>query len=219
MQPRTSDRAVSPACVTCHNSHPESPKKDWQIGDVRGIQAITVEQPIAANLLSFKYLLAYLLAAGGAGVAFVVLQARQARAMRRMNEELETANGFLATVSMKIAKYLSPQVYKSIFSGEKDVAIATERKKLTIFFSDVVNFTQTTDKLALFADTGRVYTLSGDRLPGGRGFGEPVRLQIDLEPEAEHHASIFVQSSPRRAASRPPIEKTCELALFRWRLT
>ena len=44
---------------------------------------------------------------------------------------------------------------------------------------------QTTDKLALFADTGRVYTLSGDRLPGGRGFGEPVRLQIDLEPEAE----------------------------------
>jgi topoisomerase-4 subunit A len=44
---------------------------------------------------------------------------------------------------------------------------------------------QTTDKLALFADNGRVYTLSGDRLPGGRGFGEPVRLQIDLEPEVE----------------------------------
>ncbi|MBA3577630.1 MAG: DNA topoisomerase IV subunit A, partial [Sphingomonas sp.] len=44
---------------------------------------------------------------------------------------------------------------------------------------------QTTDKLALFADNGRVYTLAGDRLPGGRGFGEPVRLQIDLEPEVE----------------------------------
>ena len=44
---------------------------------------------------------------------------------------------------------------------------------------------QTTDKLALFADNGRVYTLSGDKLPGGRGFGEPVRLQIDLEPEVE----------------------------------
>jgi len=44
---------------------------------------------------------------------------------------------------------------------------------------------QTTDRLALFADNGRVYTLSGDRLPGGRGFGEPVRLQVDLEPEAE----------------------------------
>ncbi|MGI8706025.1 MAG: DNA topoisomerase IV subunit A [Sphingomicrobium sp.] len=44
---------------------------------------------------------------------------------------------------------------------------------------------QTTDKLALFADNGRVYTLTGDKLPGGRGFGEPVRLQIDLEPEVE----------------------------------
>jgi topoisomerase-4 subunit A len=44
---------------------------------------------------------------------------------------------------------------------------------------------QTTDKLALFADNGRVYTLAGDRLPGGRGFGEPVRLQIDLEPEVD----------------------------------
>ncbi|HEU5481874.1 MAG TPA: DNA topoisomerase IV subunit A [Sphingomicrobium sp.] len=43
----------------------------------------------------------------------------------------------------------------------------------------------TTDKLSLFAENGRVYTLSGDKLPGGRGFGEPVRLQIDLEPEAE----------------------------------
>jgi len=135
------------ACVTCHNTHPESPKQDWQVGDVRGIQAITVEQPIAANILSFKYLLAYLLAAGSAGIAFVVLQARQARAMRRMNEELETANSFLATVSMKIAKYLSPQIYKSIFSGEKDVAIATERKKLTIFFSDIQNFTSMSERL------------------------------------------------------------------------
>ncbi len=44
---------------------------------------------------------------------------------------------------------------------------------------------QTTDKLAIFANNGRVYTLSGDKLPGGRGFGEPVRLQIDLEPEVE----------------------------------
>jgi len=43
---------------------------------------------------------------------------------------------------------------------------------------------QTTDRLLLFADTGRVYTLAGDRLPGGRGFGEPVRLLVDLESDA-----------------------------------
>jgi topoisomerase-4 subunit A len=44
---------------------------------------------------------------------------------------------------------------------------------------------QTTDKIALFAANGRVYTLGGDKLPGGRGFGEPVRLQIDLDAEVE----------------------------------
>jgi topoisomerase-4 subunit A len=43
---------------------------------------------------------------------------------------------------------------------------------------------QTTDKLLLVAATGRVYTLAADKLPGGRGFGEPVRLMIDLEGEA-----------------------------------
>jgi topoisomerase-4 subunit A len=52
---------------------------------------------------------------------------------------------------------------------------------------------QTTDKLALFADNGRVYTLGGDRLPGGRGFGEPVRLQIDLDPDVEI-VTLFVVS-------------------------
>jgi len=43
---------------------------------------------------------------------------------------------------------------------------------------------QTTDKLLLVAATGRVYTLAADKLPGGRGFGEPVRLMIDLESDA-----------------------------------
>ncbi|MFA5989123.1 MAG: DNA topoisomerase IV subunit A [Sphingomonas sp.] len=43
---------------------------------------------------------------------------------------------------------------------------------------------QTTDKIVLAADTGRFYTLGADKLPGGRGFGEPVRLMIDLDGEA-----------------------------------
>jgi topoisomerase IV subunit A len=44
---------------------------------------------------------------------------------------------------------------------------------------------QTTDRIALFGANGRVYTLAGDKLPGGRGFGEPVRLQIDLDGEVD----------------------------------
>ena len=44
---------------------------------------------------------------------------------------------------------------------------------------------QTTDRIGLFASNGRVYTLGGDKLPSARGFGEPVRLFIDLEAEVE----------------------------------
>ncbi len=135
------------ACVACHNAHPESPKRDWQVGDIRGIQEVEIEQPIAANLLSFKYLLAYFVGAGLFGVCFAALQWRQARTFGRMNTELEEANSFLASVSMKISKYLSPQVYRSIFSGERDVTISTERKKLTIFFSDIKDFTVTSERL------------------------------------------------------------------------
>lgn len=53
----------------------------------------------------------------------------------------------LQSLSNKLSKYLSPQIYESIFSGEKDVTLSSARKKLTIFFSDIVNFTGTTDKM------------------------------------------------------------------------
>ena len=134
-------------CVSCHNVHPESPKRDWKVGDVRGIQEVAITQPIAANLFSFKYLLAYFVLAAICGISFLGMQRRQATRIKGMNRELESANDFLATLSMKISRYISPQVYKSIFSGQKDVTIHTERKKLTIFFSDIQNFTATTERL------------------------------------------------------------------------
>src|SRR5215813_8875985 len=135
------------ACVNCHNSHPESPKTDWKVGDVRGIQEISITQPIGNNIFAFKYLLAYFVLIATVGTLFILLQRRQAAVINGMNRELETANQFLATLSTKISRYLSPQIYKSIFSGEKDVTIHTERKKLTIFFSDIKDFTAATERL------------------------------------------------------------------------
>lgn len=135
------------ACVTCHNSHPESPKTDWKVGDVRGIQEVAIAQPIGNDIFAFKYLLAYFVLIGTVGTLFIALQRRQAAIINGMNVELETANEFLGSLSVKISRYLSPQIYKSIFSGQKDVTISTERKKLTIFFSDIKDFTATTERL------------------------------------------------------------------------
>jgi class 3 adenylate cyclase len=66
---------------------------------------------------------------------------------RRANEIITQKNKELDALSTKLSKYLSPQIYHSIFTGAQNVEIASNRKKLTIFFSDVVNFTETTDKL------------------------------------------------------------------------
>jgi class 3 adenylate cyclase len=108
---------------------------------------VTISHPIDLNILNFKYLLTYLAFAAAAGVGIITLQSRQQRQISAMNRDLAHANDFLATVSMKISKYLSPQIYKSIFSGQRDVKITTERKKLTIFFSDIKDFTATAERM------------------------------------------------------------------------
>jgi class 3 adenylate cyclase len=61
--------------------------------------------------------------------------------------ELRQSNAIVEQVSRQLAKYISPQLYQSIITGEQDVTIESTRKKLTIFFSDIVGFTQITDRL------------------------------------------------------------------------
>lgn len=65
----------------------------------------------------------------------------------KMSAEIALKNDKLQKISGQLSKYLSPQIYDMIFSGNQDVLIGSARKKLTIFFSDIVNFTATTEKL------------------------------------------------------------------------
>ena len=55
---------------------------------------------------------------------------------------------------------------------------------------------ETTDKLLVFATNGRFYTIGADRLPGGRGFGEPLNLMIDLG--SEEIVTIMVHKAGRK---------------------
>ncbi len=56
---------------------------------------------------------------------------------------------------------------------------------------------ETTDRLLLFGENGRFYTLPAANLPGGRGMGEPVRLMVDLPNEAGVVA-LFIHQPGRR---------------------
>ena len=58
---------------------------------------------------------------------------------------LKQSHGRLEDLSLKLARYLSRQVYQSIFEGRQDARIGCSRKKLTVFFSDIVGFANQTE--------------------------------------------------------------------------
>ncbi|MDQ8726182.1 DNA topoisomerase IV subunit A [Bradyrhizobium sp. LHD-71] len=58
-------------------------------------------------------------------------------------------------------------------------------------------FAETTSKLLLFSTNGKFYTLDASKLPGGRGHGEPIRLFIDMEQDADI-VSLFVNKGGRK---------------------
>ena len=64
----------------------------------------------------------------------------------KLNQTLSDQNNKLETLSSKLSKYLSPQVYDSIFSGKSEVRVGANRKYLTVFFSDIASFTEISDQ-------------------------------------------------------------------------
>ena len=56
---------------------------------------------------------------------------------------------------------------------------------------------ETTDKILMFTTSGKFYTLTGDKLPGGRGHGEPVRIMVDMDNDADI-VSVFTHEPGRK---------------------
>lgn len=86
-----------------------------------------------------------------ATIAFVTILShfsfRQARSLMTAQKELEQKQAESAQLSRKLSKYLPPQVWGAIFSGQTDVKLQTQRKKLTVFFSDIKGFAEISEEL------------------------------------------------------------------------
>lgn len=61
--------------------------------------------------------------------------------------EVERKSKEVEGISNKLSKYLSPQIHQQIFSGKQNAEVKSNRKKLTLFFSDIVGFTSISDEL------------------------------------------------------------------------
>lgn len=69
------------------------------------------------------------------------------RNLKVQTHELEQQRSQLEGLSQQLAKYLPPQIHEALFAGRYDTQITTKRKKLTVFFSDIKDFTRTAESL------------------------------------------------------------------------
>ena len=89
------------------------------------------------------------------------------------------------------------QIAEAVVSIDVPIEAMIEKEPITVVLSKkgwirALNLkAYTTDNIMLFASNGRFYTILGDKIPGGRGFGEPLRLSIDL-PEDADIVTLFV---------------------------
>lgn len=71
----------------------------------------------------------------------------QGISLSKAKEQVKGEQAKAVHLAHSLAKYLSPQVWESIFSGKRGVKLEAQRKKLTVFFSDIKGFTELSEEL------------------------------------------------------------------------
>ena len=72
---------------------------------------------------------------------------QQAQALRSAKSLIQSQQEESIALSQKLSKYMSPQVWQTIFTGQRDVRLETQRKKLSVFFSDIQGFTELSEEM------------------------------------------------------------------------
>ncbi|MCG8392896.1 MAG: adenylate cyclase [Pseudomonadales bacterium] len=113
------------------------------MGMLLGFPVLPVEDaPVLLTVISLLGLGIYV----GASSAFAHLQARY---LKQAQELVRRQQQQAVDMSRKLAKYLPPQIWGSIFSGKRDAKLETRRKRLTVFFSDIKGFSAISEELPL----------------------------------------------------------------------
>ncbi len=72
---------------------------------------------------------------------------KQAKQLAELHRDMKRQQEQTREMAHKVSKYISPQIWESIFLGQKEVKLETQRKKLVIFFSDIKGFTALSEQL------------------------------------------------------------------------
>ncbi len=148
------------SCVSCHNTLPNSPKKDWKVGDVRGVLEITtpldkITAETQRGLSSLTMMMGLLSLLALSGIAVVIGRLRNISRELELKvavrtEELEASNFQLETEQERseglLLNILPSPVADRLKRGDKPIADGFA--SATVLFADLVNFTQLAEQIS-----------------------------------------------------------------------
>ncbi|MBD2580624.1 DUF3365 domain-containing protein [Oscillatoria sp. FACHB-1406] len=151
---------LEPSCVNCHNTHPDSPKRDWKVGDVRGI--LEIIQPLdgivtqtRSQLKNTSLILGSVSMLAVVGIVLVLGRLQQTskelelRVIER-TAQLQQSNQELAQEREKserlLLNILPPAIAAQLKEGEGNIARGFS--EVTILFADITNFTSLSEQMS-----------------------------------------------------------------------
>jgi len=111
---------MRPQCVGCHNTHPQSPKKDWRVGDVRGVLEVVrpLDTVVAQSQAGLRETFVFMLGLTGVGVVGLVVVIRK---LRHVSVELEQKVD-TRTAELSQAKTSLEAQYRELQKTEQQLA-------------------------------------------------------------------------------------------------
>lgn len=152
---------MKPTCVTCHNTHPNSLKTDWRVGDVAGVWEIgqpldSLVAQVNSSLKGTFVMLGGFSVLGVAGLTLVFGKLRQSARelegrvqertadLAQANEDLEKRNQLIRQV---FGRYMSDDVVANLLEKPEGLKLGGDRRNITILTSDLRGFSALSERL------------------------------------------------------------------------